>query len=140
MNVSQDNKEAGMLRTILRLTTFLVGGHLLFGLILMVIKATHGINDQDPSFAVALLFYYLNFPAVCLLRHLGTPPETIPPVILVGILQWGCVASVIAAVYYPFRSRPRMDTLQESQAPEQSGGHERTETSGNESRSSEPRM
>ena len=41
-----------MFRIILRLVMFLVGGHLLFGLILIVIETTHGINDQDLSFFV----------------------------------------------------------------------------------------
>jgi hypothetical protein len=35
--------------------------HLLLGSVLLVIDAVHGVNDQDFSFAVALLFYYFNW-------------------------------------------------------------------------------
>jgi hypothetical protein len=47
-----------------RFALFLVGAHVLLGLSLLVIEATHGINDQDASFAVALVFHYLNLPSV----------------------------------------------------------------------------
>ena len=45
------------MRMILKVALVLVGGHLLFGAVLLVVDAIHGINDEDFSFALALLFY-----------------------------------------------------------------------------------
>ncbi len=81
------------MKTLLRLTGILVGAHLLLGVILMVIVAVHGIDDQDASFAVAVLFYYLNFPSVWLLRSLGGDAG-IGAVLLAGIVQWAAVAAL----------------------------------------------
>ena len=92
-----------MSRTMAKLALFLVGAHVFLGLSLMVIEATHGINDQDGSFAVALVFHYLNLPSVWLLRSLGGSPEIIL-VLLVGIVQWAGLAWLIAAVYHTARS------------------------------------
>lgn len=76
-----------MRKTVLRTLMVLVGGHLVLGVILLVIDATHGINDQDASFAVALLFYYLNLPSIWLLESMGSEPK-IAVVIAVGFVQW----------------------------------------------------
>ena len=111
-----------MSKLVSKLVMFLVGGHLLFGLILMVIEWSGGIDDQGPSFAAALLFYYLNLPSVGLLSYLGITPYTPLPIILVGILQWAGLALLISAVYYPFRSRGRVNTLQAGRTPEQADG------------------
>lgn len=94
------------MNAIRKLALFFVGGHLLLGLILLSIEATHGINDQDASFAIALLFHYLNAPTVWLLRSLGGTPAIIL-VLLVGIVQWVGLALAIGAVHHAFTSRFR---------------------------------
>ena len=87
-----------MLRTTLKFAKFLVGGHLLLGLALIVTEATHGINDQDPSFALALLVHYMNLPSVWLLNWLGVPNGVIP-IVLTGVLQWAIIAFAMAAAF-----------------------------------------
>jgi hypothetical protein len=100
-----------MVRTSLRLALFLVGGHLLLGMILLGIAATHGINDQDASFAAAMLFRYLNLPAVWVLRSTrGTIESQIVLILVVGIVQWAGLAFVIAAICHALRSTFRGQT------------------------------
>ena len=41
------------MRMILKVALVLVGGHLLFGAVLLVVDAVHGINDEDFSDAAA---------------------------------------------------------------------------------------
>lgn len=92
------------MKTILKLAGWLVGAHLLLGGALLVMEATHGINDQDASFAVALLFHYLNFPSVWLLRWMGFAPGIVA-VLLVGTLQWITLAAVIGGGYRAIAGR-----------------------------------
>ncbi len=82
-----------MMRTILKVALVLVGGHLLFGAVLLVVDAVHGINDQDFSFALSLLFYYANYPGVWLLNCMGVELSVVL-LILAGLPQW-IVLSVI---------------------------------------------
>ena len=98
-----------MSRTTIRLALFFVGGHLLLGLILLGIEATHGINDQDASFAVAILFHYLNLPTVWVLQSLRVTPEIIL-VLLAGTVQWAIIGLTTAALYQAFRSGFRVVT------------------------------
>ena len=92
-----------MSRTTIRLSLFFVGGHLLLGLILLGIEAAHGINDQDASFAVAILFHYLNLPTVWVLQSLRVTPEIIL-VLLAGIVQWAIIGLATAALNRAFTS------------------------------------
>jgi hypothetical protein len=92
------------MKTILKLAGWLAGAHLLLGGLLLVIEATHGINDQDASFALALLFHYLNFPSVWLLRWMGIAPG-IMAVLLVGIVQWISLAAMIGGGYRAIAGR-----------------------------------
>jgi hypothetical protein len=87
-----------MRRSILRTIVVLVGGHLVLGLALLSIEAIHGINDQDASFAVALLFHYLNLPTIWMLRSIGGSPG-IGMVVVVGTVQWISLALVISIVF-----------------------------------------
>lgn len=82
-----------MMRTILKVGLVLVGGHLLFGAVLLVVDAVHGTNDQDFSFVLALLFYYANFSGWLLLRWIGAELNIVL-LILAGLPQW-IVLSVI---------------------------------------------
>jgi hypothetical protein len=95
------------MKTILKLAGWLVGAHLLLGGALLVIEATHGINDQDASFAVALLYHYLNFPSFWLLRGMGGPPG-IASVLLVGIVQWITLAAVLGGGYRAITGRTKI--------------------------------
>jgi hypothetical protein len=92
-----------MTRAILKLALLLVGAHLVLGAILLVIEAVHGINDQDVSFAVAMLFYYVNLPAVWLLRSAGATPG-VGVVLIAGIVQWTVLAIVLAVGYRALRA------------------------------------
>ena len=76
----------------------LVGAHLVLGLALLLIEAIHGINDQDASFAVAMLFRFLNLPSFWMLRSMGANPG-IGMIVVVGIVQWTSLALLIAIVF-----------------------------------------
>ncbi|MCF7955331.1 MAG: hypothetical protein K9M75_05980 [Phycisphaerae bacterium] len=89
-----------MKRIVLKVSLVLVVAHLLFGAVLLIIDAVHGINDQDFSFALMLLFYYLNYSGVLLLKYMGVTINILP-LMLAGLIQWfvigafiGCVASL----------------------------------------------
>lgn len=87
-----------MSRTTVKLALLFVSGHLLLGLTLLGIEAGHGINDQDASFAVAILFHCLNLPTIAMLRSLHVAPG-IPVVLLGGIAQWTVMGVATGAIY-----------------------------------------
>ena len=91
-----------MKRMILKVVLWLVAGHLLFGAVLLVVDAVHGVNDQDFSFALFLLFYYLNYSGVLLLRCMGVE-LSIVLLILAGLVQWIVIGGVIGSVAGLFR-------------------------------------
>ena len=93
-----------MMRTILIVGLVLVGGHLLFGATLLVIDAVHGINDQDFSFALWLLFYYLNYSTVWLLKCMSIE-LSIVLMILLGLPQWILLSFIIGPVVSLFRNK-----------------------------------
>ena len=95
-----------MTQTILKTTLTLLGGHLLLGVALLVIDATHGISDQDASFAVALLFHYLNLPSIWLLESMGSAPK-IGVVVAVGLAQWVALGLAIGMLVHVSRSACR---------------------------------
>ncbi len=70
---------------------------MLFGALLLVVDAVHGINDQDFSFALSLLFYYLNYSGVMLLKYMGVE-FNILPLILAGLCQWIVIGAVVGGV------------------------------------------
>jgi hypothetical protein len=84
------------------LTICFVGVHLLLGVLLLVIEVTHGINDQDISFAIALLFHAANYPAVCVLRLIGMNPS-ISATLVAGVVQWGVIGAGVGAVVRSLR-------------------------------------
>ena len=109
-----------MRKIVLRTIVVLVGVHLVLGLTLLTIEAIHGINDQDASFAVALLFHYLNLPSLWMLRSIGLSPG-IGMVVVVGIAQWTSLALVIAIVFCSARSTFRAITGWATKRPNQGG-------------------
>ncbi len=84
----------------------LVGAHLLLGAVLLVVAATHGINDQDASYALALLFHGLNYPTVLLLRLRGSDPG-IAAVLLAGIVPWAILGAALSAAWRAVRHRAK---------------------------------
>ena len=91
-----------MKRPILMLTICSVGVHLLLAVLLLVINATHGINDQDISFAIAMLFHTANYPTVWVLRLFGVNPS-IGAILVVGVVQWGVIGAGVGAVIRSLR-------------------------------------
>jgi len=105
-----------MRKTVLRTLIILVGGHLVLGVLLLAMDATHGINDQDASFAVALLFYYLNLPSIWLLESMGREPK-ITVVLAVGLGQWvglglaiGVLLRIVVSAFRVVTDRTRKTT------------------------------
>lgn len=95
-----------MAKAAFKLALFFVGGHLLLSTVLLGVVATHGINDQDASFAFAMLYRCLNLPAVWALGAIGigdTLEKQMILIFLIGIVQWACVAFAIAAISQALR-------------------------------------
>lgn len=92
------------MRTILIVALVLVGAHLLFGALLLVVDAVHGINDQDFSYALLLLFYYLNYSAVYLLKHMGIE-FSVAITILMALPQWILLSVILGSVTALFHNR-----------------------------------
>ncbi|MCK5615246.1 hypothetical protein KAR91_75985 [Candidatus Pacearchaeota archaeon] len=84
-------------RTLLKCVLFFVGGHLLYGGLLLVIDSVHRVNDQDFSFVVWLLFYYVNYLGVLLLGFIGAE-FTFGALVLAGLPQWICLSVIVAIV------------------------------------------
>lgn len=112
-----------MKKIILGTIVILVGGHLVLGLALLSIEAIHGINDQDASFLVALLFHYLNLPTIWMLRSMGTRPG-VGMVVVVGIAQWISLALIVGIVLATARRTFRATTgcARKTAEPEGPGG------------------
>lgn len=91
-----------MRRPILMLAICFVGVHLLLGVLLLMINATHGINDQDISFAIAMLFHMANYPTVCVLRLVSVNPS-IGATLVTGVVQWGVIGAGVGAVVRSLR-------------------------------------
>ncbi len=89
-----------MMRTILKVALVMVGGHLLFGAALLVI----GVNDQNFSFALSLLYYYVNYPAVWLHNLMG-PTTNLGLVILLGLPQWIILSFIVGSIISLFRKK-----------------------------------
>ena len=92
------------MRMILKVALVLVGGHLLFGALLLVVDAAYGINDENFSFVLALLFYYLNFSGWWLLKYIGVELNVVL-LILAGLPQWIVLSVVVGGVVTLFRSK-----------------------------------
>lgn len=75
--------------------------HLLLGVIVLIIDAVHGINDQDFSYSVALLFSWMNWLAVQGLNRMGIE-LTIIRMMLAGIVLWMGVGGLIWAAGFLF--------------------------------------
>ncbi len=93
-----------MKRMALKVGLWLVVGHLLFGAAVLVVDAVHGVNDQDFSFVLSLLFYYLNYPGVLLLRAMGVELGVVP-LILAGLGQWIVIGGVVGGLAGWFRDK-----------------------------------
>lgn len=91
-----------MRRPILMLTICFVGVHLLLGVLLLVIEVTHGINDQDISFAIAMLFHAANLPTIWVLRLVGVNPSIVVTLVA-GVVQWGVLGAGVGAVVRSLR-------------------------------------
>ena len=91
-----------MRRPILMLTICFVGVHLLLGVLLLVINVLHGINDQDISFAIAMLFHTANYPTVCILRLFGVNPSIVVTLVA-GVVQWCVIGAGVGAVVRSLR-------------------------------------
>lgn len=89
----------GMTKKVCLFVLAFLAAHLLLGGGLLVIGAVHGINDQDASFAVAMLFRALNFPVILALRFIGADP-TIPAVLLAGMAQWAALGLMAGAAWH----------------------------------------
>ena len=91
-----------MRRPILMLAICFVGVHLLLGVLLLVINVLHGINDQDISFAIAMLFHAANYPTVCVLRLFGVN-SSIVVTLVAGVVQWGVIGAGVGVVVRSLR-------------------------------------
>jgi hypothetical protein len=112
-----------MTKTILWTALVLVGGHLVLGVTLLAIEMTHGINDQDFSYSVALAFYYLNLPTIWLLRSGNSITSPVTSVLAVGIAQWAGLAFVIGTVSYISRAAFRAITGRATKTAESVAAH-----------------
>jgi len=96
-------KPASFLTILKTYALYLVGGHLVLGVILIITEMTHGIDDMDSTYLIALLVHYLNLPTRWVLESLRVTPE-IFTVVLAGTLQWASLAVALAAVHYAIKS------------------------------------
>lgn len=95
-----------MLRTILKVGLVLVGGHLLFASLMFLIEALHGVNDQNFSFALALIFYYLNYGTQMVLERMGIE-TSLMLLFLGGLVQWSALSAAIGAAIHCFGYKKR---------------------------------
>ena len=89
-----------MMRTIMKVAMVLVGGHLLFGGVMLAID----VNDQNFTFLLSLLYYYLNYPAALMLKCIG-PDFNLGLFILLGIPQWILLSFIIGPVINLFQKK-----------------------------------
>ena len=93
-----------MMRTILIVALVLVGGHLLFAAVLLIIDTVHGVNDQDFSFVLWLLYYYLNYSAVWLLKCMEIELSFMS-IVLMGLPLWILLSLIVGPLIGLFRNK-----------------------------------
>ena len=93
-----------MMRTILIVALVLVGVHLLFGAVLLIIDTVHRVNDQDFSFVLWLLYYYLNYSAVWMLKCMNIE-FSFMSIILMGLPQWILLSLVVGSLIGLYRKK-----------------------------------
>lgn len=88
----------------------LVGIHAVLLLALTLIHYTRGISDEDATFLLALLVWFIDRPALWVL---GPAPEPIS-IFLAGTVQWLLIALPVAALLHGiahWRRRPAGESV-----------------------------
>ncbi len=101
-----------MLRTAMKLTLIVILIYSALGVSLLLTEAIHGINDQDASYALALLVYFVNMPSVWLFKWTGVSANVLS-VVVVGLFQWSLSAFLVGTVYAKVRSKLRENTAEQ---------------------------
>ena len=85
------------MKSLFKIAITILAIHILLGITLLIFDATIGINDQGPSFAFSMLYYYANYSAVWLLNSLDIKLSLIL-VIFAAIPQWLVLAAIISCI------------------------------------------
>ena len=93
-----------MMKTFFKAAVFIVGVNLMLVFALFLTEATHGINDQDASFLLAMIVYTLNKPAISAFQSLGVASE-MWTLVVGGTIQWAAVSAFVALIIGAVRSK-----------------------------------
>lgn len=85
-----------MLRQYRNIAAILFGVHTVLIVALAVIHYTRGVSDEDATFLLALLIWFLDRPAIWIL---GSSPEPVG-IFLAGTVQWLLIALPVAALLH----------------------------------------
>ncbi len=85
-----------MLKRYRNVAAIMVGIHAVLILLLALVHYTRGVSDEDATFLLALLIWFLDRPAIWVL---GPSPEPVG-IFLVGTAQWLLIALPVAALWH----------------------------------------
>ena len=97
-----------MKKTILKLLLWIVGIHTILWILFGLILSTTGIDDQSPTFLVAVIVYYVDVPARQVLDWCGMSTNELN-VFFFGTIQWAMIALLLAGGYGALRRKPVSD-------------------------------
>lgn len=83
-----------MLKQYRNVAAFTVGIHAVLLFLLALVHYTRGVSDEDATFLLALLVWFIDQPAIWVL---GSSPEPIS-IFLAGTVQWLLIALPVAAL------------------------------------------
>ncbi len=85
-----------MLKQYRNVAAIMVGIHAVLILLLALVHYTRGVSDEDATFLLALLIWFLDRPAIWVL---GPSPEPVG-IFLAGTVQWLLIALPVAALLH----------------------------------------
>jgi hypothetical protein len=87
-----------MLKQYRNVAAIMVGIHAVLILLLALVHYTRGVSDEDATFLLALLVWFMDRPAIWVL---GSSPEPVS-IFLAGTVQWLLIATPVAALLHGF--------------------------------------
>ena len=88
-----------------RLLLWIVGVRTILWLLFYLVQRTVGIDDQSPTFLLAVIIYYVDVPARYVMGWCNISTSDLS-VFIFGTIQWTMIALLLAGAYGVFRRKP----------------------------------
>lgn len=93
-----------MTKIVRKLILWILGVHTMLWLIFYLVQSTVGIDDQSPTFLLAVIVYYVDVPARFVMGWCNISTNELS-VFIFGTIQWAMIALVLAGAYGVLRRK-----------------------------------